>query len=215
MPQHQVTSREPGRHRFRRRARALAVAFVSAVLALVGGLAVSPAAASSVSPSQSGTTLRVAMADGGIDTLNPFLAIDNASWDVFDAIYPSLTTILPNSQPGPYLATSWKTSPDHLTWTFTIRSGLKWTDGVPLTSADIAWTFNLIMTNPTAGTENGSWFADFASVTAPTPTSLVIKTKVPEANLLYISTPFYSTPIVPEHIWQSHVADLQNYRNNT
>jgi peptide/nickel transport system substrate-binding protein len=199
-----------------RRPAALAAVAMSTLLLLASTLFAPPSAhADTSSPTQSGTTLRVAMADGGIDTLNPFLALNNASWDVFDAIYPFLTTILPDGQPGPYLATSWKQSADGLTWTFTIKSGLKWSDGVPLTSADIAWTFNLIMSNATAGSENGSWFADFAAVTAPNPTTLVVKTKTPEANLLYVSTPFYSTPIVPEHIWAPHVANLQNYQNNS
>lgn len=198
------------------RAAALAAALLAAVLAVFGGVAAPASAAAATSlPTENGSTLRVAMEEGGIDSLNPFIAENIASWDVFDAIYPSLTTILPNGQPGPYLATAWKQSPDKLTWTFTIKSGLKWSDGLPLTSADIAWTFNLIMSNPTAGTENGSWFANVASVTAPDPTTLLVKTKTAEANLLYVSTPFYSTPIVPEHIWAAHVSNLENYQNNS
>lgn len=198
---------------------ARAAAALTAILLLASAaFAPPPAAASSAPPTasaESGSTLRVAMDGSGVDTLNPFLAYFNGSFDIFGAIYPTLTTIGYNGTPGPYLAKSWTLSPDHLTWTFTIQSGLRWSDGVPLTSADIAWTFNLIMSNATAGTANGTLVADFASVTAPSPTTLVIKTKSPEANLLYVSTPVYSIPIVPEHIWASHVADLQNYQNNS
>ena len=211
-------SRPLPRRRIPDRATALAVALLAAVLAVFGGVAApatAAAAAATSLPTENGSTLRVAMEEGGIDSLNPFIAENIASWDVFDAIYPSLTTILPNGQPGPYLATAWKQSPDKLTWTFTIKSGLKWSDGTPLTSADIAWTFNLIMSNPTAATENGSWFENVASVTAPDPTTLLVKTKTAEANLLYVSTPFYSTPIVPEHIWAAHVSNLENYQNNS
>jgi peptide/nickel transport system substrate-binding protein len=200
-------------------AAALATALLSALLALFGGFAPPPAAAASGAPSavpsESGSTLRVAMDGSGVDTLSPFLAYFNGLLDIFGAIYPTLTVVEPNGQPGPYLAESWKLSPDHLTWTFTIRSGLKWSDGTPLTAADAAWTFNLIMANATAGTANGTLVADFASVTAPNPTTLVIKTKTPEANLLYVSTPVYGIPIVPEHIWSSQVADLQNYKNDS
>ena len=49
---------------------------------------------------------------------------------------------------------------------------------------DVAWTFNLIMHNQTAATANGSLVANFASVTAPNATTLVITTKQPEANML-------------------------------
>lgn len=199
---------------------ALAAALLAAFLAVCTGYLAPPARAAASAETDTGSgsggsTLRVAMEGGGIDSLNPFLGIYAASWDVYSAIYPTLTTILPDGEPGPYLATSWKQSADHLSWTFAIKSGLEWSDGAPLTAADIAWTFHLIMTNQTAATENGAWFVNVASVTAPDATTLVIKTVKPEANLLYVSTPFYSTPVVPEHIWQSHVADLGKYRNDT
>ena len=198
---------------------ALAAAVLAALLVLFGGIAPAPAAAASGAPSavpsESGSTLRVAMDGSGVDTLNPFLAYFNGSLDIFGAIYPTLTVVEPNGQPGPYLAESWKLSSDHLTWTFTLRSGLKWSDGTPLTAADVAWTLNLIMSNATAGTANGTLVADFASVTDPNPTTLVIKTKTPEANLLYVSTPVSGIPIVPEHIWSSRVADLQNEKNDS
>ena len=54
---------------------------------------------------------------------------------------------------------------------------------------------------------------NFKSVTAPDDTTLVITTKKPQANMLYLSIPVSGIPIVPEHIWKSHVADLKNYRN--
>ncbi len=113
----------------------------------------------------------------------------------------------------PYLAKSWTTSADKLTWTFTLRSGLKWSDGQPITAADAAWTFNLIMHNQVAATSNGSLVANFASVTAPNATTLVIKTKKPQANMLYVSIPVSGIAIVPEHIWKSHVSGLKNYKN--
>ena len=40
----------------------------------------------------------------------------------------------------PGLAESWTGSDDKLTWTYKLRDGLKWSDGKPLTSEDIAWT---------------------------------------------------------------------------
>ena len=198
-----------------RKAAALAAAVLTSMFLLATGVAAPPAAqaASNAPATESGSTLRVAMDGSGVDTLNPFLSYFNGALDIFGAIYPTLTTIGTDGKPAPYLAKSWSLSADHLTWTFQIQSGLKWSDGVPLTSADIAWTFNLIMTNPTAGTANGTLVANFASVTAPSPTTLVVKTKTPQANLLYVSTPVYAIPIVPEHIWSKQVANLQNYKN--
>jgi peptide/nickel transport system substrate-binding protein len=41
---------------------------------------------------------------------------------------------------GPALATSWEAGPDSLEWTFHLRRGLRWSDGTPLTAADVLFT---------------------------------------------------------------------------
>jgi peptide/nickel transport system substrate-binding protein len=192
----------------RRRMAAIVVAGVAAATLLAGLLANSSAQASSSSE----TTLTVP-ADTQMTTFNPFLSYYDGELNVIGAIYPALTTLDDQGKPTPYLADSWTTSSDKLTWTFKIHPGLKWSDGQPLTAKDAAWTFNLIMHNSTAATSNGSLVENFKSVTAPDDTTLVIKTKQPQANMLYLSIPVSGIPIVPEHIWKSHVAGLKNYRN--
>jgi peptide/nickel transport system substrate-binding protein len=201
--------------RERHRLLAALAAASACALFLLGPAGSATTAAAATPPSTSGKTLRVAMDSSGVDTLNPFLSYFNGSFDIFGGIYPALTVIGKDGKPSPYLATSWTTSSDHLTWTFKIRKGLKWSDGQPLTAADAAWTFNLIRTNPTAATANGTLVSSFKSVTAPDPTTLVIKTKTPQSNLTYVSNPVYTIPIVPEHIWKSHVADLKDYKNDS
>ena len=42
-------------------------------------------------------------------------------------------------QPLPLLAESWTISPDALTYTFALRQGVKWHDGKPFSSADVAF----------------------------------------------------------------------------
>ena len=42
----------------------------------------------------------------------------------------------------PGLAERWTASDDGLTYTYTLREGLKWSDGEPLTADDVAWTIN-------------------------------------------------------------------------
>ncbi|MEY9962551.1 peptide/nickel transport system substrate-binding protein [Streptacidiphilus sp. MAP12-16] len=195
----------------------LAAACVGGVL-LAGPAALTAAASATAHRSASATsrtTLRVAMDRSGVDTLNPFTAFFNGSLDILGSIYPTLTAIDENGVPGPYLASSWALSSDHLTWSFKIRDGLRWSDGKPLTADDAAWTFNLIRTNTVAGTANGTLVANFASVTAPDATTLVIKTKQPQANVTYVSIPVSGIQIVPKHIWQSHAANLKDYKNDT
>lgn len=192
----------------RRRVAALVAAGLAAATLLAGQLAGSSAQAAS----SSDTTLTVP-ADTQMTTFNPFLSYYDGELAVIGAIYPSLTMLNDQGEPIPYLADSWTTSPDKLTWTFKIHPGLKWSDGQPLTAKDAAWTFNLIMHNATAATSNGSLVENFKSVTAPDDNTLVITTKKPQANMLYLSIPISGIAIVPEHIWKDHVAGLKNYRN--
>ncbi|MET8127882.1 ABC transporter substrate-binding protein [Streptomyces sp. NPDC005231] len=194
----------------RRRANALAAAALTGALAL-GSVALAPGAAADTK----GTTLRAAMTGNGIDSLNPFLAYFAGSLDVFSAVYPSLNSLNTDGTPAPYLATKWAPSADKLTWTFTLRKGLKWSDGKPITAEDAAWTLNLIRTNEVAGTANGSLVENFDSVTAPDATTLVIKTKKPQANTPFVSIPYSGVPIVPKHVWEKHVTDLKDFKNDS
>jgi peptide/nickel transport system substrate-binding protein len=153
------------------------------------------------------TVLRVGLTQD-IDTLNPFMAEFASSTDIGRAMYEFLTTYAPtNEAPVPGLATKWSHSADGRTWTYTIRGNATWSDGQPITARDAAFTYNLMMTNPVAATANGNFVANFAKVTAPDPTTLVITTKAPQATMLALDI-----PIVPQHIWAG-VHDIAKYTN--
>jgi peptide/nickel transport system substrate-binding protein len=181
------------------------VAAVTLLAAQVGGTAPRATAA----PRR---TLTIATAE--ISTLNPFLSTFDSELNILGSIYPSLYQYDANSNPVPYLAESATTSADHLTWTFKIRQGLKWTDGHPITAQDAAWTFNLIMTDGDVQMANASLVSNFASVSAPDNATLIIKTKTPQANMPYVNVTITGIPIVPQHIWESKVQGLGKYLNN-
>lgn len=154
-----------------------------------------------------GATLRVGLQQQ-IDSLNPFLGYSLAATDIFRLIYPTLTTYgAEDFAPQPELAESWQVSADHLTWTFRIRDGVRWSDGQPITAHDAAYTFNRMMTDPAAGTANGNFVENFENVTAPDDRTLVVRTSRPQATMLAIDA-----PIVPEHVW-SRVADITSFDN--
>jgi peptide/nickel transport system substrate-binding protein len=185
-----------------------ALGLASAALA-AGATATAPAAAAS--SGSSGSTLRI-QAQTAFSTFNPFTAYFDGDLEVLNNIYPQLTAINETGQAVPYLATKWSISADKLTWTFTIKSGLKWSDGKPITAADAAWTLNLIMHNSVAATANGALVSGFKTVTAPNATTLVIATAQPEANILYNLN---TIPIVPQHIWTSEVSKLNSFKNQS
>ena len=176
----------------------------AAAILAAGMLASGPFAAPAQAQVQPGKTLRVALVTG-IDHLNPFTATFAASTQVGRLVYEFLT--LPSAedtQPTGGIAESWKTSDDKLTWTFTIRKGMKWSDGQPVTAKDAAFTFNRMLTDENARTANGSYVANFESVAAPDEGTLVIKNKAPQANMLSLDV-----PIVPEHVWKG-ITDLND-----
>lgn len=186
--------------------RRFALAAISAVLALSIAV-IAPATGVASAHAAGPTVLRVGLTED-IDYLNPFLAEYSSSTDIGRLMYEFLTTYDPkNEHPVPALAASWTHSADGTTWTYTIRSGAKWSDGQPITAKDAAFTFNLMMTNPVAATANGNFVANFQTVTAPDDHTLVIKTKKPQATMLALDV-----PIVPQHIWAG-VTDIQHYTN--
>jgi peptide/nickel transport system substrate-binding protein len=63
------------------------------------------------------------------------------SYQVLD----NLTSLDENHKVVPWLATSWKPSADGLTWTFTLKKGVTFTDGTPLTAAAVAYNFDYWM----------------------------------------------------------------------
>jgi peptide/nickel transport system substrate-binding protein len=67
-------------------------------------------------------------------------------------LYDQLTEINEDGSLGPRLATEWEASNDAATWTFTIRSGVKFHDGSQLTVDDIAWSYEKILADPKAPT---------------------------------------------------------------
>jgi len=109
--------------------------------------------------------------------MNPYSpTADNVSIAVFGAWWEFL--VRPN-QTGtgyePRLASSWTISPDNRTYTFNLRQGVKFSDGAPMTAADVMFSLHR------AFTDSGSQIAfvgpKVASMTAPNPHTVVIKLK--------------------------------------
>lgn len=81
-------------------------------------------------------------------------ALSNESPNVFSLIYEGLIT--ENALTGqiePSLAESWEISDDKKRITFTMRKGLKWSDGQPLTADDVVFSYRDIYLNPAIPTD--------------------------------------------------------------
>jgi peptide/nickel transport system substrate-binding protein len=180
-------------------------------------LCVVPLVARAESPSASPYAQPAATAEGKLvyklgitqsyDGFNPFAHWSGPTWDVFRLCYNFLTWYDDDYEPVPDLATKWSTSPDGKVWTFTIRDGMKWSDGVPLTAHDIAYTYNRIL--DTQHWAYIQYFVGVKKVEAPDDTTLVITCDQPSVGMLALYV-----PILPEHVWKNVAdKDLESYRN--
>lgn len=96
----------------------------------------------------------------------------------------------------PWLATRYRWSNGNRTLTFTLRSGVKWTDGQALTPADVVFTFNLLK-KYSALDLNAIWTV--LSRVRASGNNIVITFKKPSVPYFYYLAD--QVFIVPQHIW--------------
>ena len=108
------------------------------------------------------------------------------------------------------LATDWSVSDDGLTWKFTIRKNAKWSDGVPLTAKDVAFTYNLIVKNPDETSNLTAYTNLITEATALDDYTVQFVCSKPKPDMTR-----HWVPILPEHIWSKiPVKDLsKKYQN--
>src|SRR5258708_10392402 len=114
-------------------------------------------------------------------------------------VYEPLVFVNPlqNGKTTPMLATSWAWGPGNTSLTFTIRKGVKFSDGTLLTPADVVFTFNMLKKYPALDLP-GDW-PTLSSVTQSGSDQVTM-------NFATAAVPYFyyiadQTPIVPEHIW--------------
>jgi peptide/nickel transport system substrate-binding protein len=174
----------------------------------LGPLAAAPAVAAA---SGEGGTLTISDAQFiwtcGFSPFNPqsnFLSVG--------VIYETLMFVntLENGKITPWLASSYAWTDDNKVLTFTIRKGVKWTDGQPLTAADIVFTFNLLKKYPALDL-NTIWAA-LESVTQKGSDQVVMSFRSPSVPYFYYIAD--QVGIVPEHIW-AKVKDPVTYADKS
>ena len=117
---------------------------------------------------------------------------------------------IPSSVDGtytPFLATGY-TFTNPTTLVYTLRDGVKWSDGKPFTAQDVVFTFDLLKKHAALDT-TGVW-SQLKSVTAGSDGSTVTMT-FSKPNVPFAAT-VAQVPIVPQHVWSS-VSDPTKYTN--
>jgi peptide/nickel transport system substrate-binding protein len=116
---------------------------------------------------------------------------------------------LQSGKTTPMLASSWQWGAGNKSITFTIRKGVKFSDGKPMSAADVVYTFNLLKKYPALDL-TGVWSV-LSSVTQSGSDQVVMDFKSAAVPAFYFIAG--QTPIVPEHIW-SKIANPVTYTDS-
>jgi peptide/nickel transport system substrate-binding protein len=177
---------------------------LAAVMCAAGALVLaacgsSPSSTSKTSSSSSSTLVMESSPTGPVSRdFNPFssTSADNLLGATTMIYEPLLQFDLLKSPATdyPWLAKSYAWSNGGKTITFTLQSGVKFTDGETFTASMAAWEFNLLKANAAINTDG----LPLAGATAPNATTLVVNFTTPVyTDLYYIA----DTPMIPKGIW--------------
>lgn len=126
-----------------------------------------------------GGTLTVAHTDG-IPQLNP--VIRTFGWEevLFPLLWNGLSKADENGDVVPDIARSWSASPDQRTWTFELRTDVRYSNGRPLTSRNVVKAFEYYL-DPRTTTQEANKIATIASIRADGPARVVVQLREPNA----------------------------------
>jgi oligopeptide transport system substrate-binding protein len=214
-------------------------AFLTALLCAValmmvacsgGGTTSTPAAVHTKAP-QSQQILISGAEVGTTDILSfdPALAPDFFSASAIENVFTGLVQLGDDLQVHPQLASSYQVSPDNLTYTFTLRPNLMFSDGTPLTSADVVYSMDRALqpaTQSSTGPYDLRYIKDASklaagsiktiigdSLLAPDPNTVVVKAASPVAffiqSLTYPASFVVEKSVVTKYgkNWTDHLAD--------
>lgn len=181
-------------------------AFCLLALLLALGLIAPLAAAPPAAARQDGVTLR--LPGGGYwGHPSPFGYSRGPGYMRASLLFDSLVWRDASGETIPWLASEWAPSEDGLTWTFTLRDGVTWHDGQPLTVDDVVYSIQTYLDHPEL-----VWFMAqtdvIDSVAAVGDDQVAIALKQPYAPFLQSTAE--TLFIFPRHVWEN-VADKKAY----
>lgn len=140
-----------------------------------------PGVKEALTPAYGDTFIEASIGDAS--TLLPVLASDTASSDINSQLYNGLIRYNKDLVAEGELAESWEISEDNLTITFFLRKNVKWHDGVPFTSADVKFNYELYV-DPKTPTAYAESFKQVTSVETPDPYTVIVRYDKPYAPAL-------------------------------
>ena len=129
--------------------------------------------------------------------LNPAIQSGQATGVPGANIFAGLVQTDDAFQPQPYLATSWETAADGLSYTFHLDPNARFHDGRPVTSADVAFSLGVVKDNHPFGKV---MFGAVSEVQTPDPQTARFVLDRPHPALMAALTPLLM-PVLPQHVY--------------
>lgn len=113
-------------------------------------------------------------------------------------VFDGLVTFDRDGRPLPQLALSWETAPDALSTTLKLRPNVKWHDGKPFTSADVAYSLTEVWKK--LHSRGKATFAPVEAVETPDPLTVILRLARP-APYLIAALGSSESQVVPKHVF--------------
>jgi peptide/nickel transport system substrate-binding protein len=136
------------------RTRTISRALVALALVALAGITPLPRVTPAQTPKQGGRLVVGLSQD--IPGLDPHPSTSTITYQVLSLVFQSLVDFDRNLAIRPVLAESWRVSPNGREWTFTLRKGVKFHSGRPLSADDVKFTFERILDPKTAARGRGA-----------------------------------------------------------
>lgn len=145
---------------------------------------------------------------GSPDSLNIGIAVLSEAFIVAELTYDAMYQLNLDGSYSLEAAESVDVSEDGLVYTYTLREGMKFHDGEPVTSADVVFSYNLYSTADFV--YQPSYTGYFASVEAPDERTVVLTLTDPIPN---IESQLVFLYILPEHVWAEYEETATDFDN--
>ncbi len=174
--------------------------------------------------------------------LDPAIDYETSGGELIKNVYDRLVTravsyadpanpVINNSNMVGMVASSWTKSADGKTWTFTLKSGVEFSDGTPLTASDVVFSFRRVLienrgpawildqsmtayaSDDSATPTNERWDAINASITAPDATHVVFNLAMPYGA--FLQTLDFEVASIVSEAWVNAHGGVQWSARNT
>lgn len=148
----------------------------------------------------------------GLKTITPLVSTDAYASEVQNYVLESLLTRDPETlEWNGLLAREWSVSEDGLTFVFRLRDEVTFSDGRPVTAADVAFTFEFIMNSTIAAPRERAYYEKIESVAATGPREVTFVFKEPYFNSLSLAG---GMAILARHFYEPFLQEPETFNQS-